>query len=135
MNSLETQATPSSAMLNGERLLTLTEAAKTLPRLNGKKIATTTLWRWATQGIRSIRLETRRIGRRVVTSVEALDRFTAALADLPPETRPRYQKRRENAPKPRTERERARALARAEAELDAAGIGIRQDCPAGAEVG
>ncbi len=122
-------------MLIKENLLTLTEAAKTLPRPNGKKIATTTLWRWARQGIRGIRLETRRLGRRVVTSVEALDRFTAALADLPPETRPRFPKRRENVPRPRTERERARAMAQADAVLDAAGIGIRQDCPAGAEVG
>lgn len=109
-------------MMNDERLLTLTEAAKTLPRLNGKKIATTTLWRWATKGERGIRLENLRIGRRIVTSVEALERFTVALTDLPPETRPRNGKRRENAPKPRTDRERARAMARAEAELDAAGI-------------
>jgi hypothetical protein len=109
-------------VMNNERLLTLTEAAKSLPRLNGKRISTTTLWRWATSGMRGVKLETRRIGRRVVTSMEALERFTAALADLPPDTRPRFPKRREQAPRKRSERERAQALARAEAELDAAGI-------------
>lgn len=122
MNDVTTSPVPPKTILNDERLLTLTEAAKTLPRLNGKRIATTTLWRWATKGLRGVKLETRRLGRRVVTSVDALERFSAALAALPPETRPRFQQRRENAPRPRTERERARAMAQAEAVLDAAGI-------------
>ncbi len=112
-------------MMNDERLLTLTEAAKLLPRLNGKRIATTTLWRWATSGIRGVRLETRRLGRRVVTSVEALDRFSAALAALPPEPRPRIQRRRATTSQPRSERQRARAMERAEAVLDKAGIGTK----------
>ncbi len=78
-----------------ERLLTLIEAAKLLPR----RPHVATLWRWRTSGIRDIKLETMMYGGRRVTSLEALDRFferVTAAADGKPslaET-PRQRERR-----------------------------------------
>lgn len=103
-------------MLTDETVLTFTEAAKLLPKLNGKRPHASSVWRWARKGVQGVRLETRRIGGRFVTSVEALERFTQALADidLPDTPAP--------PPKPRTPRARARAVEKAEGECTAAGI-------------
>jgi len=40
-----------------EDLITLTEAAKCLPKVNGKKPAVCTLWRWCRRGLRGISLD------------------------------------------------------------------------------
>ena len=64
-----------------EDLLTLAEAARVLPRLGGKKPHTSTLWRWCAKGLRGVRLEHARVGHRVVTSRQALDRFSRRLAE------------------------------------------------------
>ena len=45
-----------------EQLITLTEATNLLPRIDGKKVAVCTLWRWCRQGLRPVRLENVRIG-------------------------------------------------------------------------
>lgn len=37
-----------------EKLITLTEAAKLLPKVNGKKPALCTLWRWCRRGLRGV---------------------------------------------------------------------------------
>lgn len=71
-------------MLATERIVTFTEAPDHLPRVGGKKIHSSAVWRWARKGIRGVRLECRRIGGRFVTSVEALERFTKALAEVDP---------------------------------------------------
>ncbi len=55
-----------------ERLLSLTEASKVLPRIGGRKPAVSTLWRWRRKGLRGVCLEYLRVGRRIVTSREAL---------------------------------------------------------------
>ena len=67
--------------VENETLLTLTEATKVLPRVNGRKPAVSTLWRWCRKGLRGVRLEYLRIGRNIVTSPQALHRFFAALAE------------------------------------------------------
>jgi hypothetical protein len=79
--------------INQETLYTLTEAAKHLPTLNGRKVSVSTMWRWCAKGIRGVHLDHVRIGRRICTSVEALNRFANALAEqarenltTPPET-------------------------------------------------
>ena len=107
-------------MLLDEKILTFSEAAEQLPRLNGKKIHPSSLWRWARKGVRGVKLETRRVGGRFVTSAEALERFTRELAELPLETRsvPRRSKR----PKKRSSKQREKDLRRAEQELSDAGI-------------
>ncbi len=63
-----------------EHLLTVTEAAKALPAVNGKRHAGVTIWRWCRKGIRGVQLEYIRVGRVIMTSSEALDRFYRALA-------------------------------------------------------
>ncbi len=59
-----------------ENLLTFGEVTKILPRRKaGKKAHTSTIYRWATRGLRGICLETVQIGGSLCTSKEALQRF------------------------------------------------------------
>jgi hypothetical protein len=81
-------------MLNTESIVSLAEASDILPN----KPSHTTLWRWCRKGLRGVKLEHRRCGRTIYTSIQALDRFTQALAVAymnppirdasPPRTRP-----------------------------------------------
>ena len=100
-------------MLHDETVLTFSEAAARLPRLNGKKIHASSLWRWARKGISGVRLETRRLGGRFVTSIEALDRFSRKLAEIDVADRGPAVFRK----KTRTEKQRQRDTERAEKEL------------------
>jgi hypothetical protein len=64
-----------------ETLISLTEAAKTVPRRRrGRKTHLSTLYRWATIGVRGIVLETLQCGGSRVTSREALQRFFETLS-------------------------------------------------------
>jgi hypothetical protein len=64
-----------------ETLLSLRDAAKRLPgRRQGKRPAVETLYRWTLHGCRGIVLESAQIGGTRCTSIEALDRFFAALS-------------------------------------------------------
>jgi excisionase family DNA binding protein len=56
-----------------EDTLTLTQAARQL----GVSVAST--WRWAREGFHGVRLDYVRIGRRILTSKQALQRFADAL--------------------------------------------------------
>ncbi len=58
--------------------LTLSQAARTLPT----KPSPSTLWRWCRRGCKGVRLDYARVGRRIVTTPEALDCFARALAEL-----------------------------------------------------
>lgn len=63
-----------------EELLTLTQAASLIPSShNGKKTSPSTVFRWATRGLKGIRLETLPIGGKR-TSRSALSRFFQALS-------------------------------------------------------
>ena len=65
----------------GEETLTLAEAARALPRLRkGKKVHVSTLYRWISRGLNGVRLEAGKLGRTVVTSREALQRFSERLS-------------------------------------------------------
>lgn len=91
-----------------ETLLTLTQAAATLPN----KPHASTIHRWRLNGVRGIRLETIMVGGRRYTSREALERFSARLtaaADGEP-------------PPSRTGKQREKAIAAAETVLEEAGI-------------
>lgn len=103
-------------MLFDETLVSLVEAAKLLPAPNGKHPHASTLWRWSTKGIGGIHLETRRVGARLFTSREALERFTKALAEAGPVQDERH------APRPRSAARRAREIAAADEELRKAGL-------------
>ena len=66
--------------ITAERVLSLTQAARLLPRRRrGRKPSPSTLYRWAKRGLRGVRLETVRVGGTLCTSVEALNRFFAEL--------------------------------------------------------
>lgn len=63
-----------------ETVLTLTEAAKRLPRRRaGRRVHPSCLYRWTKNGCRGVFLEFTQIGGTRCTSLEALDRFFAAL--------------------------------------------------------
>lgn len=65
-----------SINLEAEQVLTLAEAARSLPRLRrGRKVHVSTLYRWISRGVGGVRLEALKLGRTVVTSREALQRF------------------------------------------------------------
>lgn len=67
-----------------ETIISLTAAAKRLPRLrNDRPVSATTIWRWYRAGIRGVNLETIIIGGTRATSVEALDRFLAEINGQP----------------------------------------------------
>lgn len=106
-----------------EELISLTEGARALPRVGGKKVSVCTLWRWCRTGLRGERLEYVRIGRKICTSPQALQRFFTKLAELdarvPPDTRslPLGLKR-----PPITSKQRQKALAEADEVLRRAGI-------------
>ena len=74
---------------NAETLLSLTEAAKSLPaRRAGKRPHVRCLYRWSTAGCRGVILETIQVGGTRCTSKEALARFfrrltTGDAADVP----------------------------------------------------
>ncbi len=68
------------SIILSETLLTFGQAAKRLPKIrNDKPVSPATMWRWASVGLRGIRLETTKVGGTTCTSVEALERFFAAL--------------------------------------------------------
>jgi hypothetical protein len=66
--------------VTSEEILSLSQAAAELPRLRrGRKVALSTLHRWAKGGCRGIRLETISIGSTACTSRQALARFFEAV--------------------------------------------------------
>lgn len=109
-------------MLQTETVGTFNEIAARLPRLSGKRIALSTLWRWSTKGCRGVRLEARRLGGRYITSIEAVDRFSARLAELdalPPEPQPRADN---PMPTKRSPEQKRKAIEAAEKQLSAARV-------------
>jgi hypothetical protein len=64
-----------------EQLISLADAAKTLPRRRrGRKTHTSTLYRWATAGCKGIVLESLQCGGTRCTSKESLQRFFERLS-------------------------------------------------------
>ena len=98
---------------NTETLISLSEAARHLPRRRGgKRPHVSCIYRWTTAGCKGVVLESIQIGGTRCTSKEALARFfrrltTGDVAD---------------APKVRSVAERERDVARAMRELEAAGV-------------
>ncbi len=99
-----------------ETVLTFSAAARRIPPLrSGRPVSPSTLWRWAAVGCRArdgqrVRLETLRMGGSTATSLEALQRFFAALSAG-------EQERARAAPRPSS-----KDHARSEKVLEAAGI-------------
>ena len=63
-----------------EQTFPFAQAARRLPALrNDRPVHPATLWRWASHGVRGVRLETVKVGGTTCTSLEVLRRFFAAL--------------------------------------------------------
>jgi hypothetical protein len=113
-------------MLTNETLVTLAEAARHIPARSGKRIHCSTIWRWHAKGVwtrsgRRVRLEALRLGGRVLTSVEALERFGVELAAanlIDDEPAPS----RSSRPRTPSKKQRAAEIERAVAECEDAGI-------------
>ena len=112
-----------------EELISLTEATKCLPRVDGKKPAVCTLWRWCRKGLRGQFLEYVRVGRKICTTREALLRFFANLAladrqleDSPPVNPVITHNQRFLSKGRRSARARQRSIEEADAILEEAGI-------------
>lgn len=69
--------------LLGEELLSLSAAARILPRRRGgKKVHTATLYRWTTTGLKGVVLESLQVGGTRCTSRQSLQRFFEQLSPL-----------------------------------------------------
>ena len=104
-------------MITTEQVGTFTEIAAKLPRVNGRKIHSSTLWRWVVKGMNGCHLEARKFGGRFLTSIEAVDRFTAELAQAGVRQRSPRTTDTPTAPKRRSAKQRATDVAIAKAEL------------------
>ncbi len=107
--------------LVSEQALSLSEATRALPPVDGRRPHASTIFRWCKRGLRGVHLEYVRIGNRVCTSREALSRFANRLADADAA----HGETNIAPPKPaqtRTARQRDRSVARAETTLRSAGI-------------
>jgi hypothetical protein len=95
-----------------ESLLTLSQAARSLPNLrgDGNGVNSATVWRWAMTGCKGVRLESAIVGGIRYTSREALERFFAATTAAADGI----------AAPVRTSRQREAAIAAAERELASA---------------
>lgn len=107
-----------------EELFSLSEAAKLVPKLNARRVHASTVLRWCRRGLRGVRLGYVRIGRRMATSAEALNRFFNALAEADGEAEDRAdseapERHQKRWPVPAV---RARAVSEAAAELERAGL-------------
>ncbi len=65
-----------------EPVMTLTEAAGWLERRFGRRPSVASIWRWATKGIKGVRLATIALGRFRYTTEGALERFVAETSRL-----------------------------------------------------
>ena len=101
---------------NSETLISLSEAARDLPRRRaGKRPHLSCLYRWTTTGCKGVVLESLQCGGTRITSSEALARFFEALtiqAEQPQSI----------SPAPRQTHQRRRQIEAAEKRLAAAGI-------------
>lgn len=59
--------------------LTFSEAREKIPLVNGRKVHPATIWRWATSGVRGVRLHSRLVGGRRVTTESEIEEFLEAL--------------------------------------------------------
>ena len=108
--------------MNDVGYVSLSQAAAMCPAVDGRRPNPSTIFRWITKGLDGVRLEHRRIGRRVVTTPEALEQFFAATATAALERLDDVKPTTSLTPKCRSESKRRREIARAEETLAAAGI-------------
>ena len=67
--------------------LTLSAAARSLPKVNGKTLHESAIYRWCVSGVRGVRLRHIILGRRYLTTLAWLEEFGLQLAELGPARR------------------------------------------------
>lgn len=72
---------PISSAQTSSPFMTLSEAAKTLPRINGRKMHVSTIFRWCRNGVRGVFLEYGKMGRTIVVTESGLRKFFTGLAE------------------------------------------------------
>ena len=118
-----TKGNSASQIIPQAELVTLSQAARLLPKVDGKKVSVCTLWRWCRRGLRGEHLEYTRIGRKLCTSRTALERFFNRLTELDARVQPDTRALPPSLKRPPiTSRQRQRALAEADEVLKRAGI-------------
>ena len=70
-------------MLGQEEVFTIKELAEKLPRLDGRRIHIASLYRWCRRGVRGVQLEHVMLGGRIMSSLEAVERFGERVAEAP----------------------------------------------------
>ena len=76
--------------------------------IDGKRLHSSTLWRWCRRGVKGVKLEYRRFGRRICTTTAALDRFARRLAAADEQVDPVAAPPRPN--RPRTDQQRQKDI-------------------------
>ena len=61
----------------GDRVMSLAEAAEWFERRFGRRPHTASIWRWATKGVKGVKLETISMGRYRYTTSAALEKFVS----------------------------------------------------------
>lgn len=120
-NELDNQVTSSAVDVIGQDVLSLAQAARFLPEVEGRRIHPSTVWRWCRKGLRGVTLDYVRVGRRIVVSRRSLSEFCRRLAqadELPVggPSKPAVRAPRRSPP------QRKRDIEAARRQLDAAGI-------------
>lgn len=110
-----------------DKTLTLSDAARSLPPIDGKRPHASTIWRWCREGVlarngQRVCLHHVRMGRRILTSASALAKFSRELAEADAEYFAPRTRRGAKTPRPRSDAKRRKAIDRADAELVTAGI-------------
>jgi len=114
-----------------EDIVSLTEATKVIPPLDGRRMHPATVWRHCRRGLPRrggrVFLEYARVGNRIITSKQALNRFynSLAAADRAEDASPierEAAKCHTPVTKSRTPAQRQKAIARARKELAEAGV-------------
>ena len=72
---METNATQ---RILSENVLTLKDAASEIGNLIGRRPDKTTIYRWCLRGVGGVKLESVRLGNRILTSRQAITRFIEA---------------------------------------------------------
>lgn len=105
-----------------QEYVTLAEAARRVPTGSGKPVSIPTIWRWARKGVRGVRLEYVRAGRRILIRPDALDDFMRRLAEADDASTAPSASGVSTSPKPHSATRRAVELAEAEDRLRDKGV-------------
>ena len=103
-------------------LMTLAEASKAIPRIRGKRVHPSTIFRWCKRGVRGVYLKYAKIGRTIAVNPSDLQTFFTALAEADSADQPNTTAIRKRRPRRTTSATRQREIDKANEVLIKAGI-------------